>query len=328
VRILVVRLGALGDIVHTVPAVAALAEAIPGARIDWLVERRHREVLDVFSLPLRAVEIDPAGPWHETLRAVRALRAEAYDAALDFQGLLKSAVLARASGAARVIGFGRRALREPVAAALYTETVVPPREGHVIRKNLALLGALELSCREIRLPLSDRTAPDADPALPPPVVLNPGAGWPNKRWPPDRFGELAARLQTEHGLGSVVSWGPGERDLAQAVVDASAGAARLATETSIVSLVRLLRGARLMVSGDTGPIHLAAAAGCPIVGVYGPTSPERNGPWAAEDLTVSRHDDCRCHHKRRCTAEAWCLDGVGVDEVARAVARRLGSSAR
>jgi heptosyltransferase-1 len=326
VNVLVVRLGALGDIVHTVPAVVALARAVPGIRIDWLVDRRHRPVLDVFAMPVTAVEIEPSGSWRRTVGAVRQLRQVRYDVALDFQGLLKSAGLARAAGAARVIGFAKEGLREPMASALYTETVEVPLDGHVIRKNLGLLAALGVRSDDIVLPLADRTAPDRA-TFAAPVIVNPGAGWPNKRWPPERFGELASRIARDHGLQSLVTWGPGERDLAQTVVEASQGAASLAPETTIAGLVRLLRGARLMVSGDTGPIHLAAAAGCPIVGLYGPTDAARNGPWSPSDICVTRFESCQCHHKRRCTAARWCLGDIGIDEVATAVARRLGSVA-
>ena len=139
---LVVRLGALGDIVHTVPAVAAIASAAPGVSIDWLVERRHRAVLDLFALPATPVEIETGGSWLAMRSVVGRLRSARYDVALDFQGLLKSAVLARLSGARRVVGFIRGALREPMAGMLYTERVDPGAAAHVIGKNLALARAV------------------------------------------------------------------------------------------------------------------------------------------------------------------------------------------
>ncbi len=325
-RVLVVRLGALGDIVHTVPAVAALAAA-RAARIDWLVDRRHAAVLEVFDLPVARVTVDPSGSWRETLAVVGRLRTERYDVAIDFQGLLKSALLARASGARRVVGFARAALREPLAAACYTESVPVALDLHIVQKNLALLAALDVRDREVRLPLSPAVRPPVSPGGSAPVVLNPGAGWPNKRWPPERFGELAAVIARERGIRSLVTWGPGERVLAEEVVEASRGAASLAPATSIADLVRLLAGARLVVSGDTGPIHLAAAAGRPIVGIYGPTNPARNGPWLPADRCLSRFALCECHHKRRCTAARWCLGRIEVGEVASAVTDRLGSAA-
>src|SRR5262249_29359052 len=132
------------------------------------------------------------------------------------------------------------------------------------------------------------------------ALLNPGAAWPNKQWPPARFGSIAAALHDRHGLRSVVLWGPGEIALAREVVAAASGAALLAEPSSIADLVALARGATVMVSGDTGPTHIASAVGTPVVGLYGPTRPARNGPLDAQDVSVSRHEICRCHHLRRC----------------------------
>jgi lipopolysaccharide heptosyltransferase I len=318
---LVVRLGALGDIVHTVPAVAAIASASPGASIDWLVERRHRGVLDLFALPAAPIEIDTGGSWQTMRGVVGRLRSARYDVALDFQGLLKSAVLARLSGARRVVGFMKGALREPMAGMMYSEHVDPGAAPHVIAKNLALARAVGVATDEIRLPLA--SAADATPAASRVVVLNPGAGWPNKQWAPERFGQLAAAIRQKHGLTSIVTWGPGEEPLARAVVEASGGAAEAAPATSLAALMTLLRRAALVVSGDTGPVHLAAAAGTPIVGIYGPTDPRRNGPWSALDETVSRFDVCECHHKRRCQRGSRCLDDIAVDDLLHAVDVRL-----
>jgi lipopolysaccharide heptosyltransferase I len=324
---LVVRLGALGDIVHTVPAVAALASSISGASIDWLVERRHRAVLDLFALPATPIEIETGGSWLAMRRVVGRLRSARYDVALDFQGLLKSAVLARLSGAQRVVGFINTALREPMAGLMYTEQVDPGPAPHIIGKNLSLARAVaaDLQARvadEIRLPLKTNAAVTAAGSRS--IVLNPGAGWPNKQWAPERFGQLAAAIRQRHGLTSIVTWGPGEESLARAVVDASDGAAEIAPQTSLAVLMTLLRGAAVVVSGDTGPIHLAAAAGTPVVGIYGPTDPRRNGPWSALDETVSQFEACECHHKRRCQRASRCLDDITVDDALRAVTARLG----
>src|SRR5205085_6833247 len=125
-------------------------------------------------------------------------------------------------------------------------------------------------------------------------LLNPGAGWPNKMWPPDRFGRLARELRARLRLTPIVLWGPGEEALARTVVDASDGAALLSPKTRVADLVALARGAAVMVSGDTGPTHLGAAVGTPLVGIYGPTMPEHNGPWRKEDETVSRASICAC----------------------------------
>jgi ADP-heptose:LPS heptosyltransferase len=159
------------------------------------------------------------------------------------------------------------------------------------------------------------------------ALVNPGAAWPNKRWPASRFGELSAFLREVRGITPVVLWGPDERTLAEEVAAASSGAAILAPATTTADLVELSREAAVMVSGDTGPLHIAAAVGTPIVAIFGPTDPDRNGPWAADDVVVSRHAACGCHYQRRCHQAAWCVRDVQVAEVTAAVQQRLGSGA-
>lgn len=331
-KLLFVRLGSLGDIIHTVPAVAAVRGAFPQASIHWLVDARHLEVLDLVEGVdrIHVLRSDAAG-WVST---VPALRRERFDAAIDFQGLIKSASLARLSGAKRTIGFAKSSLREPFAAGFYTETVKPADGGHVIVKNLSLLSALNIQQpatptfrfarkasaaeQQVRLKTGGRFA-----------IVNPGAAWPNKRWDPERFGAVALELLRRHGLPSIVIWGPGERELAERIVASSSGAASLAPPTSIADLFALSAVASLMVSGDTGPLHIAAASGTPIVGLFGPTDPRRNGPWSPRDVSITRFSVCGCHHQRRCTQPRWCLDDVQVDEVMAAVDRRLaGAPAR
>jgi ADP-heptose:LPS heptosyltransferase len=259
---------------------------------------------------------------------VRELRARGYDVAFDAQGLTKSAALARLSGARRVIGWTRPHVREALAAWGSTERVDPGDVVHVIDKNLALLRAVGIEGAPRALRLDEGTAsPHLDAFVSgrqgPYAIINPGGNWPNKRWPPDRFGELAAWLRDTHGLYSLVLWGPGDEPLADAVAAASDGAATRAPATSLADIVALARRAALMVSGDTGPAHFACAVGTPVVGIYGPTDPRRNGPWHPDDQCVSRFDACACHHQRACRAPRWCLLEVGVDEVRAAVTRRL-----
>jgi ADP-heptose:LPS heptosyltransferase len=263
------------------------------------------------------------------VQAASFLRAQKYDAALDLQGLIKSAVWARASGASRVIGFDVASLREPQAGALYTETVTPPDASHVIEKNLSILSALSLTSGAVELPLSPSASEPTTTAMATAggprryIVLNPGAAWPNKRWPPDRFGALAAALRERTGLRSLVTWGPSERELADAVVTAASGAATAAPPTSVSDLAVLMRDAALVVSGDTGPLHIAAAMGTPLVGLYGPTWPERNGPWDPDDVVISRANVCVCHHKRQCLRGAPCINEITLQEVVAASEQRL-----
>jgi lipopolysaccharide heptosyltransferase I len=334
-NILVVRLGALGDIVHTVPAVAALRRAFPEARIDWVVDARHAAFADLVVPVDRVIALEKPSPgaW---IDLVRTLRPSHYDVALDFQGLMKSAVIARASGARRVAGFSIWHLREKTARPFYSDVDGQDHPPHVIQKNLSLLSTVGVNSTEVRFPLA-RTASAALEMVKEEVnagggasfaLLNPGAAWPNKRWPAARYGEVAGFLREVRGVRSYVLWGPGEAPLAQEVIDASSGAARLAPPTTTADLLELSREAVLMVSGDTGPLHIAGAAGTPLVAIFGPTDPARNGPWAPEDVVVSRHAACGCHYQRRCQQQSWCLEDVQVAEVTAAIQQRLGSAAR
>lgn len=326
-----VRLGALGDVVHAIPAAAALRAAFPDARLHWLVEAKHRAILDLVTVLDAVVTVDArtVGGWIEAIKRLRQTR---YDIALDFQGLMKSAVLARASGAPRVAGFSIWHLREKTARPLYSETGQPPddEDEHVIRKNLRLLRVLGVDAAAIEFPLAHTASPAAaavarDLGGQRFALINPGAAWPNKRWPAQRFGEIAAYLREVRGLPSVVLWGPGEQALAAAVAAASNGAAQAAPPTEIADLVELSRRAAVIVSGDTGPLHIAAAVRTPVVAIYGPTNPHRNGPWSAADVSVSRFESCGCHYERKCHEAAWCLDSVGVAEVTAAIQQRLSA---
>ena len=157
------------------------------------------------------------------------------------------------------------------------------------------------------------------------AFVNPGAAWPNKRWQADRFGALSSFLREACGLMPIVVWGPGEEELARSVVEASSGAARVAPPTTLGDLVALARASAVAISGDTGPLHIATAVGTPVVGLFGPTDPKRNGPWAPDDLSVSVYEACGCHYDRRCHQQRWCLGEVTTAEVCAAVQQRISS---
>jgi heptosyltransferase-1 len=331
-RLLVVRLGSFGDLIHTLPAVAAIRRGHHAdLEIDWLVDAAHAGFL---ALVPAITNVIPLGgrTTRAWLEARRALKARRYDVAADFQGLIKSAVLARLSGARRVIGFDRSSLREPAAAIFYSERVTVGERGHVIEKNLRLAASLGARAGQLEFPIAQVESAIARAAQAaaggPYALLNPGAAWPNKRWPPDRLAAIARLLRDRHGLASIVLWGPGEADAAQVVVAQAGGAARLAPETTWTDVLALARGAKLIVSGDTGPLHLAASVGVPAVALFGPTNPGRNGPWIEPDISISRYDRCECHYERRCRfdADRWCLATIAVDEVAEAIRTRLSSA--
>jgi lipopolysaccharide heptosyltransferase I len=345
-NILVVRLSSLGDLVHTLPAVAELRRRFPDARIDWLVESRHRDLLldnpDVDSI----IEVDTLGwrarlasprTWKEIRAAVASIRARRYDLVLDLQGTIKSSVSSFLARSSRRIGFATSHLRERAAALLYTERVPPNGAGpHVIDRHLQLLKSLDIGTP----PVEERSFPLQVPeslereselrlrelGLERYVVLNPGASWVTKRWSPERFGRLAARIEGEWQLPSLVLWGPGEERMAQEVVAQSEGAARLAPATSLRGMIPYLRKAELFVSGDTGPMHLASASGVPVVGIFGPTDPARNGPFGEGDVVVFKKVECGPCYKKRCPGYGnVCMTGIELTEVLDAVRSKLGS---
>lgn len=342
-RILIVKLGSIGDIVHTLPSLAAIRRARPGAEISWVVERRAAEILRDNPMLDRLIEVDTKGlrRWPmsgETLLAprqqLRRLRASPFDSALDFQGLLKSAAIARLSKASRSYGFAREALREPPSRFLLSKTVKVPLRSHVIVKNLALVeGALGLPVPrdpadfEFPLGLASAHLREADEAAEGTgrgfAILNPGGGWPTKLWDAGRFGVLADELWTHHGLHSLVTYGPGESELAETVLRASRSGKARAVSPSLKGFYALARRASLYVGGDTGPTHLAVAAGTPVAGLFGPTEWWRNGSPRPEDICIERTDiDCRVDCHRRACSQWVCMD-ISVEQVLHFAGERL-----
>ena len=293
---------------------------------------RHRDLLDLVPVIHRRITINPSNV--RSLRsAIGEMRRSRYDAVLDLQGLLKSAVLARLSGAPRVIGFPAELLRER-ARLFYNETSGEAGR-HVIDKNLSMLKAVGVRMPDVEFPLEDRHSHIvAEARLRLGIaggqrfaLINPGAAWPNKRWPPVYFAEVARGLVSRHGLRSLVLWGPGEEHIADAVVAAADGVAAISPGTTVADLVSLTKAAALMISGDTGPMHIATACGTPVVGIFGPTDPQRNGPWTEEDLVVSRYRACVCHYQRQCRISGWCLLDIAPREVLDLAERRLAQHA-
>jgi heptosyltransferase-1 len=342
-RILIVKLGSIGDIVHTLPALAAMHRALPRASISWVVEKRAAEILrdNPFLKSLIEVDTKVLRRWPmsgETLRAprqqLRRLRASSFDSALDFQGLLKSATIARLSGAKRVYGFARPALREPASRLLLSKTIrVQPRT-HVIVKNLTLAAeALGISVptdpEDFEFPIQLMREHEIEAEVAADwthgryAILNPGGGWPTKLWSAERFGSLSDRLWTEFGLNSIVTYGPGEMELAEKVLRASRSGHARACDISLKGFCALARAACLYVGGDTGPTHLAVAAGAPLVGLFGPTEWWRNGSPRPVDVCVERDDiGCRTDCHRRACSHWICMD-IEVERVVEAVSERL-----
>lgn len=352
-RILIVKLSSIGDVVHTLPAAALLRRALPEARIAWAVDRRASAILEdspaineLIKLDLRAWRKGPLRG--STIADVRArlsqLRqapdlngAGRADLAIDFQGLMKSGLVAFATRAHRRIGFETADLREKPSKLFLTEQVQTAQLGHVIDKNLALAraalqrpvtGEPETPRYDYEFPIAvssddERYVEALIETLPGPfAIINHGGGWPTKLWPSERYAELADWLWSECGLRSFVTYGPGEEALARSVALASRSGVARPIASTLKQFVALARRAALFVGGDTGPLHLAAASKTPVVGLYGPTSPERNGPFDPQDITVGRNLWCRPDCHRRSCWHWECMD-IPVSEVKRAVLKRL-----
>lgn len=319
--ILVVRLSAMGDIIHTLPAVAALREAFPHATLGWLVEERWAELLCTLRYP-RSGRRSPQRPlvdrvhsvntaeWRRTLLSFNTwqqmavglseLRGVRYGAAIDFQGALRSALLARWSGAPVV--YGSIQPRENAASMWYTRQVLA-NGTHVVEQALALAQAV------IQHPAPDAQLtfpvdPDAEQKIAARAtagrafaILSPGAGWGAKQWPAERYGMVARELE-KNGLQSLVNYGPGEEGLAAAVETASDGTAH-SISCSVSELIALTRRARLFIGGDTGPMHLAAALKIPVVAIFGPTNPARNGPFGTRSIVLRSATSATTHARLR-----------------------------
>jgi heptosyltransferase I len=321
-RVLIVRLGAMGDILHALPAVAALRKAHPKWYVGWAVEPRWHALLvgDGGGMPLvdrthlvKAKEWARAPLQGETLREIaalrHALRAERYDVCIDLQGAVRSALAGRLAGARRMIGEDQP--REWAARWLFGERVAT-HGVHVIEQAVEVCAAAageRLSPILPPLPVNREAEEWADEvqrgAGGPTVLLSPGAGWGAKRWPSERYGAVASEL---HALGFtvLVNAGPEEQGIAAEVVRTSGGVAYATPGSTLKRLIALTRRVSLVIAGDTGPLHLACALGKPVVGIYGPTDPKRNGPFGVP-FRVLRHPKSKRDHSRLPEPEAGLL---------------------
>ena len=260
------------------------------------------------------------------------------DVAIDFQGLIKSGFVAFKSRASSRIGLETRELREQPSKLFLTQQVPTSHLHHVIEKNLELArvaiasaGATESSSERYEFPIAISSGDEQyvealiENQPSPFAIINPGGGWPTKLWSPQRYAELADWLWSECALASFVTYGPGEEALAQAVSSNAKSDNVRAVVSSLKQFVALARRAALFVGGDTGPLHLAAASRTPIVGLYGPTSPERNGPFDPRDVTVGRDLWCRADCHRRSCWHWECMD-IPVSDVRAAVLKRLANN--
>lgn len=342
-RFLVIRLSSIGDIVHTLPAVAALGRAQPEAQIHWVIENRYAELLEGNPFVRHVITLDTLG-WRKNLassitmtqimQSLDALRKFHYDAVIDFQGLIKSAILARLSHSPKRVGLARQWLREPLAATFYTHHVSPQNCTHVVEINLSLVESLGVRSTKWEFPLPDnfeyraavqeqlRKLGTTDY-----VIVNPGGGWKSKRWSPVNYAEVVAHLSGRVPFDILVTGSPGERGLAEEILTRANVPNAKWFPSSLLEFIALARGAKLLIGGDTGPLHLAAAVGTPLVAIFDSSdprnTPERNGPFNPADIIL-------CGEERRSRSglskHLNHLEGVSVESVVKAALQRLGTA--
>ena len=322
-RILIVRLSAIGDVVHGLPVLNALRAHFPDAFLGWVVEGRAADLLRGHAALDRLIQVPRK--WLKSPKAVWRLRSELrelqFDIALDLQCLTKSAIAGWLSGAKRRIGFGGPDARE-LSRFLHNEHVTPTA-AHVIDKNLELLQpfGIDRPRVEFNLPETPADAATAERLIQAAglnggfAIFNPGAGWASKRWPLERYAAVAKHLGEHQALPCLVVWaGPEERGWAEQIAAASSGAAHLAPATTLTELTALARRARLFVGSDTGPLHIAAAVGTPCVGLYGPMPRERNGPYGPQHVALQEVWLTGSSRERR-TADASSMEAISVASV-------------
>ena len=342
-RALVVRLSSIGDIIHTMPAFMALRRAAPSALLGWVVEPAAAPLVRRLPGPLRVHVLDTHAWrrrwWHpsvvrEMKAGIAELRGEQYETALDFQGLVKSALVGHLSGA-HLIGYAKSDLREPLAARWYEHQAPEFSPGrHVIWRGMELAKVAGVAADDLEFPKlsDDRDEEYVDQELRRMgvtrfAVAHAGSNWPSKNWSPLRFSAFGRAFVRRTGLPLIWVWGPGERQRAEVLAATVGLGSHPAFPTSLTQLAALLERAELFVGGDSAPLHLAVACGAPITGIFGPTDPLRNGPLRGEDRSALHRLPCSFCFQRRCpVGTSQCLDELTVDTVVTMALERLATA--
>ncbi len=334
-RILIVRLGAIGDVILATPLLCALRDRFPNAFLAWAVEKTasvllegHESLDELIVLPKRWLK-SPKGVWQ--LR--RRLKAMNFDLVIDAQGLTKSAILARLSGVRRRIGFGDKWGREQ--SRWLNNELVYSTAPHVIDRTLQLLLPLDIESPKVSFRMPESQADiDAAESLIEQLslgdgygMINPGAGWPSKIWPAGRYAAVARHLGEKQDLPSLVVWaGDEEQAMARQIVNGSGGYAQLAPPTGLRLLGALARRGRMFIGSDTGPLHLAVAVGTPCVGLYGPWPSAQTGPYGPGNVVVEKMTLDGSTSQRRHASSKY-MEAIDVESVCRACDRILRDDA-
>jgi len=328
-RFLIIRLSSLGDIIHTLPAFSALRKNFQDAEISWIVEEKGKEILDlipgidrIVPVAMKRWRIGSRRFWKELSTHKREIK-NRNQVAIDFQGLVKSGLFAYLSKAKKRIGFHRKNLKEPLAALFYTDRLEEISEDdHVIRKNLKLISLLGIEERTYDFPMIipdelsksiknilENLGYDGQKKL---VLLNVGAAWETKRWYPERWSRLIQKLSDRETF-LLLLWGNEvERELAAQICQETGVA--MVPPLSLKEVIALIKETSLVVSGDTFALQVACAFSKPVVGLFGPTNPKRNGPFGALDRVAFHELECSYCYKRTCS-RLECLERITPEEV-------------
>jgi lipopolysaccharide heptosyltransferase I len=336
-RILIVRLSAIGDVIHTIPLLNALRDRLPEASISWVVQKPASVLLDGHPSLDELIETrrgflkSPREVW----RLRRRLRQNRYDLVIDAQGLTKSALLGWLSGAPRRIGYGGQWGRE--MSRWFNNEPVHTNAPHAVDRMLQLLSPLGIESPRVRFSIPESPVDrlwvetviretELGSGF---AVVHPGAGWPSKRWPLDRFAAVTRYLGSHRGLPTMVVWGsPVEREMARRIVAGSQGYAHLAPPRTLRELAALSRRARLFVGSDSGPLHLAAAVETPCVGLYGPWPAERHGPYGLGHVVVQKMTMFHGTTRERRYASTEYMEAIDVPSVCQACNQVLDTGTR
>lgn len=350
-RILIVKLSSIGDVVHTLPTLAAIKKTLPNAEISWAVEKGSAEILRNNPILERLIVVNTkalrqADLLGKTLRTAREqfkdLRASEFDIAIDFQGLLKSASIIKLAKAKKRYGFSKQNLREPASRVLLSETIDVEPKQNIIYKNIELaenslrnlLGdeKFKLDRENLEFPIStdenhkQEAAEIIEEVGDSFAILNPAGGWWTKLWHAEKYGELADKLWSDLGIKSVISTAPNEKGLAEKAIKSSDSGKAISVTPSLKGFYELAKHSEVYVGGDTAPTHLAVAANCRTIGIFGPTEWWRNGSINPNDIEIGRKDiDCRVDcHKRTC--DKWICMDISVESVFDSLTHRLNET--
>jgi len=327
--ILIIKLGSIGDVVHTLPTLHALRKKFPRAHIAWVIEPKSRDILiehpDLDEVITFERTASARRTWGAFLRLVRKLRRDKYEYVLELQGNLKGGLLAWLTGSPSRLGFEPGSSRVERFSTLFTNIKVAEGEAsHILERNLNFARKLGVEDKEISFPITigreekkyiDTFLEEKGISGRPLVILHPGVTWETKRWPRERYARLAEEIQGRlKNTAVVLTYGPGEKYLAEEIEKLSRAKIFISPPTTLGQLIALLERSQVLVSSDTGPLHIAAALGKRVIGLYGPVDSHRNGPYGEGNFVIKKDLPCSPCWQKKCSSRA-CMKGIEVSEV-------------